>query len=129
MINIGFISPNRNAVAPLYGTIPINATWDQYIPIVDENGVRIDLTDYSFELQFRPLNESTVELLLSTIGGTILKTTDADGDTLRIFAAPSVMSEMDGTYRCSFAARNGTQVWLLARGNVLFEDEPDTFTT
>lgn len=128
MISIGSIAPDFNQIAPIKGTVPINATWDQYIPIVDEDGVRLSLTDYSFELAFRLRNSTTVDLRLSTVTGEILKTSDTGGDTLRIFVAPSAMADMDGDYQCSFAAKNTSdQVWLLAKGLVSFINEPAAF--
>lgn len=129
MISIGSVAANRGDVAPIKGTIPTGATWDQYIPIVDEDGVRLSLTDYSFELTFVD-RDNVVQLRLGTVSGEILKTTDSDGDTLRVFASPTDMTNVSdgGAYTCAFAATDtNDQIWLLAKGTVLFVESPPAF--
>lgn len=127
MISIGNVAANRGDIAPIKGTIPTGATWDQYIPIVDEEGLRLDLTNYSFELTFTD-SCGNVDLRLGTASGEILKTTDDDGDTLRVFASPTTLADMSGAYTCSFAAQDtNDQVWLLAKGTVVFLEAPPAF--
>lgn len=128
MISIGYVAPNRNEPAPIKGVISNGATWDQFIPIVDDAGARLDLDNYEFELAFRECN--AVRLRLSTVTGEIQKTTDANGDTLRVMAAPTLLANMRGDYDCSFAAKDDTgQVFLLAAGTVTFRDVPAQFAT
>lgn len=128
MISIGNVAPDRGDIAPIKGQIPTGSTWDQYIPIVDEAGLRLDLDNYNFELTFTSCDATTPDLRLGTVSGEILKTTDADGDTLRVFASPTVLADMCGAYTCSFAAKNASnQYWLLARGTVTFLETPPAF--
>jgi hypothetical protein len=129
MISIGSVTPNRGEIAPIKGTIPTGATWDQYIPIVDEDGLRLSLTNYSFELTFTDRDENVI-LRLGTASGEILKTTDSYGDTLRVFASADDMSDVSdgGAYTCNFAAKDtDDQVWLLAQGTVVFLPAPPAF--
>ena len=128
MISIGSVAANRGDIAPIKGTIPTGATWDQYIPIVDEDGLRLDIDNYSFELTFTD-RDGNVDLRLGTASGEILKTTDADGDTLRIFASPDDLGDLVGPYTCTFAAKLTTtsQIWTLARGTVVFLEAPPAF--
>lgn len=127
MISIGNVAPGRGDIAPIKGSIPTGATWDQYIPVVDEDGFRLDLTNYEFELTFTD-RDGNVGLRLGTVSGEILKTTDTDGDTLRVFASPDDLSGMCGVYTCSFAAQNTSdQTWLLAKGTVVFLEAPPAF--
>lgn len=126
IISIGAGGPCE--VPPIKGTVPINATFQQYIPIVDEDGIRISLTNYSFELAFRD-RTGEVMLLLSTAATGITKTTDADGDILLVSVAPSFMSDMDGAYRCTFSAQDTSDVvYILAAGTVVFSDDPAEYT-
>lgn len=127
MISIGNVAPNRGDIAPIRGTIPTGATWDQYIPIVGDDGLRLDLTDYSFEITFAD-RYGNVDLRLGTASGEIQKTTDDDGDTLRVFASPSTLGDMTGAYTCSFAAKDtNDQIWLMAKGTVVFLEAPPAF--
>lgn len=125
MIRIGSTAPNRNEIAVIAGTAPTGAKWDQYIPVVDDEGARLDLDNYSFELTFKD-KFGQLQLRLGTVSGEILKTTDDGGDILRVFTTPDVD---EGYYDCSFAAKNTStgQIWLLGRGTVQFVDAPPAF--
>ena len=127
-IVIGGAGPD--GIPIIKGQISINATFQQYIPIVDEDGARVSLTTYDFELTFRELaGDDTVVLRLTTVGSDgITKTTDVDGDILLVSAAPADMANLDGAYRCSFTSKDGSDVIsILAAGAVVFLDQPASF--
>lgn len=127
MISIGNVALNRGDIAPIKGTIPSGATWDQYIPVVGDDGLRLDLTDYTFEITFTDTDRN-VALRLGTSSGEILKTTDSDGDVLRVFASADDLSDVCGAYTCALAAKDtDNQLWLLARGTVVFLEAPPAF--
>lgn len=131
MANIAFGGTGPDGLTVLKGQIPINATFQQYIPVVDEDGMRIVLADYDFELTFRALDQGddTVALRLSTVTGEITKTTDVDGDVLLVSVDPSDMADLDGSYRCTFAAKDASDVVTdLAAGLVVFSNRPASFS-
>lgn len=130
MISIGSVSPNSNSIPPIKGRIPTGSTWDQYIPVVDSDGYRLDLDLYEFELAFID-RDGNVDLRLATATGELLRSTDDIGETLQVFVAPDDLADICGYYKCTLAAKliSSGQVYVLASGNVFFEETPAAFTT
>jgi hypothetical protein len=131
-MSISFGSSGVDGTPYIKGRIPINATFQQYVPIVDEDGMRIDLADYEFELTFRErADDDTVVLRLSTVNSDgITKTSDLYGDTLLVSIDPADMTNLDGAYRCSFSSKDTSDVvTILGDGAVVFIDSPASFET
>lgn len=124
-ISFGLSDPDDAAI--IKGRVPINSTWQQYIPVIDEDtGGRLTLAGYDFELAFRERDTDTVVLRLTTVGSDgITKTSDSVGDILLVQAEPADMSNLDGAYRCSFSSTDTSDViTLIASGLVVFTDNP-----
>jgi hypothetical protein len=128
---ISFGATGTDDASVLKGRIPIHSTFQQYIPVIDEDtGGRLTLSGYNFELTFRERDTDTVVLRLTTVGSDgITKTTDSVGDILLVQADPTDMANLDGAYRCSFSSTGVSDdvITLLASGLVVFTDDPATW--
>lgn len=112
------------------GQVSNNATWDEYIYFA-EQGVGMDLTDLSFQFQFRCSSEDTsAALTLSTTGGDLVIINGDLGDPtiLAINVPYTTISGLSGDYVADLVSKdNDDKLTHWASGIVTFGQSPIAF--
>ena len=110
------------------GTIPIYATWTEDIYFFDSDGAAMDLTNLSFEFQFRQTQTDVgAAVTLSTDDGTLTITADSGSinSILRISADPATFSAYEGDMVADLVAVDASNVvTLYGHGVVTFTNNP-----
>jgi hypothetical protein len=120
----------NGALFDLTGVVSNNSTWDEYIYFArsDEG---LDLTDLSFQLQFRACpNGTSAALTLSTASGQLVITNDTDGNPtiLRINVPYTTIQGLQGDYFADLASKDDDdKIVHWASGIVTFSQSPIAF--
>ena len=119
------------ALFELSGTVSNNATWDEYIYFL-QAGVGMELTDLSFQLQFRTCEgrETAPHLSLSTAAGQLTITDDNGGNptVLRINVPYTTISGMCGDYIADLVSKDlDDKLTHWGHGIVTFRPSPVAF--
>jgi hypothetical protein len=118
------------ALFELSGTVSNNATWDEYIYFL-QSGAGMELSDLSFQFQFRRRAESTTtDLALTTASGDLSIADDDRGNPtiLHVNVPYTAISGMCGDYVADLVSKDADdKLTHWGHGIVTFRPSPVAF--